>query len=136
MFALAVYVDGQMELRGEHQLVATAKRNVWKEDPWKTLAAQMKGASFALTDGVSLKVGTFGAVTASGKFVTGQNAQGKDIVYSASCSTVLVPVTENDFGVYLCFPKKNGKFGGAVWQGVLGWNGSELRISKTERNRK
>ena len=136
MFVLAVYVDGQMELRGEHQLVATAKRNVWKEAPWKDLATQMRGASFTLTDEVSLKVGTSGVVTASGKFVTGQNAQGKDIVYSASCSTVLVPVTENDFGVYLCFPKKNGKFGGAVWQGVLEWSGSELLISKTERNRK
>ena len=126
MFALAVYVDGQMELRGEHQLVATAKRNVWKEDPWKDLATQMRGASFTLTDGVSLKVGTFGAVTASGKFVTGQNAQGKDIVYSASCSTVLVPVTENDFGVYLCFPKKNGKFDGVAIQAELEWDGNAL----------
>ena len=88
----------------------------------------MKGASFALTDGVSLKVGSSGAVTATGKFVTGQNASGKDIVYSASCSTVLVPVEEDVFKLYLCFPKKDGKFDGMALQEVLEWNGIELLI--------
>ena len=88
----------------------------------------MKGASFALTDEVSLKVGTSGAVTATGKFVTGQNAMGKDIVYSASCSTVLVPVAEDSFMLYLCFPRKDGKFGGMALQDVLEWNGGELAI--------
>ena len=113
-------------LCGYGPLVATAKRNAWKEAPRKALAAQMKGVRLALTDEVSLKVGTAGAVTATGKFVTGQNAKGNDIVYSASCSTVLVPVAEDVFKLYLCFPKKNGKFDGVSMQAELEWDGSAL----------
>ena len=127
--------DGQVDiyeylptLCGYGSLVAVAKRNVWKESPWKDLAIQMRGVSFALTGEVSLKIGASGAVTASGKFVTGQNANGKDVVYSASCSTVLVPVAEDAFKLYLCFPKKNGKFDGEAIQTELEWDGSALSI--------
>ena len=115
-------------LCGYGPLVATAKRNAWKEVPWKALAAQMKGGRLALTDEVSLKIGTAGAVTATGRFVTGQNARGEDIVYSVSCSTVLVPVEEDVFKLYLCFPKKDGKFDGMALQEVLEWSGRELAI--------
>ena len=71
-----------------------------------------------------------GAVTASGKFVTGQDAKGTDVVYSASCSSVLVPEADAagagrpSYRIFLYFPPKAGKFEGCgdeiplVWDGV------------------
>jgi hypothetical protein len=80
----------------------TAWQNLWKTEPWKTDAKPFAKASALVIDAgtrdacpyrgtISLKFAASGAVTASGKFVTGQDAKGKDIVYSASCSSVLVP---------------------------------------------
>ena len=82
--------------------VWTAWQNLWKTEPWKSEAkAFAKASALAIDAGtrdacpypgtITLKFAASGAVTASGKFVTGQDAKGKDVVYSASCKGVLVP---------------------------------------------
>ena len=84
------------------------------------------------TDGdmVTLKFASSGAVTASGKFVTGQDAKGKDVVYSASCSSVLVPEADAagagrpPYRVFLYFPPKTGKFEGYADEVSLEWDGA------------
>jgi hypothetical protein len=101
----------------------TAWQNLWKTEPWKTTAKQFSKAPAEQIDvenGVlTLKFASSGAVTAVGKFVTCVDSRGKDIVYSASCSSVLLPVTEGDgslsainYAVFLYFPPKAGKFDG------------------------
>ncbi|MBR1587767.1 MAG: hypothetical protein IJ658_05530 [Kiritimatiellae bacterium] len=117
-----------------------AWQNLWKMEPWKTDAKPFaKAPALAIDAGtrdacpypgtVTLKFAASGAVTASGNFVTGQDAKGKDIVYSASCSAVLVP--EADVGardacpyrIFLYFPPKAGKFEGYADEVSLMWDG-------------
>ena len=90
-----------------------AWRNEWKDPSKKTLAAQLKGQKVQVGE-VLLSVGANGAVTAKGAFVTGfDEKKQKDITYSASCSTVLIPAAEAGwYKVYLYFPPKTGKFVG------------------------
>ena len=117
----------------------SAWQNLWKTEPWKSAAKQFAGKTFVLagkadglpTDGdsVSLKFAASGAVAASGKFVTGQNAKtGKDIVYSAKCSTVLIPTGDGVYGVFLCFPPKAGKFDGFAISVPLAWDGKSFML--------
>ena len=63
-------------------------------------------------------------MTASGKFVTGQDAKGKDVVYSASCSSVLIPAGGSAYTVYLYFPPKARKFEGYADEIQLVWDGA------------
>ncbi len=93
-----------------------AWRNGWKEEPLKMLATKLKGAKVSVAapvaegrDGVvELSVGASGAVTAK---LTTIGLDGKP--YSASCSTVLIPMAEaGRYRVYLYFPPKTGKFDG------------------------
>ena len=89
-------------------------KNEWKVEPWKTLAKVLKGTKMQVGE-ILLTVGANGAVTAKGTFVTGYDEKRqKDITFSASCSTVLIPVegSTTAFAVYLYFPPKAGKFGG------------------------
>ena len=92
---------------------------------------------------VTLKFAASGAVTASGKFVTGQDARGKDIVYSANCSSVLVPEGDDGFveealpdsnarlyRIFLYFPPKAGKFGGYAAEVPLAWDGSSFKTGE------
>ena len=119
----------------------TAWQNLWKTEPWKTdakpfakaPALTLSGTADGLpTDGdtVTLKFASSGAVTASGKFVTGQDAKGKDVVYSASCSSVLVPEADAagagrpPYRVFLYFPPKTGKFEGYADEVSLEWDGA------------
>ena len=90
-----------------------AWRNGWKEEPQKTLATKLKGKKVQVGE-VVLTVGASGAVTAKGTFVTGfDEKKQKDITYSATCSTVLIPTAEAGlYRVYLYFPPKSGKFDG------------------------
>ena len=115
------------DLRGEDPAATVweAWRNGWKEEPLKALATKLKGQKVQVGE-VQLTVGANGAVTAKGAFVTGfdENKQ-KEITYSASCSTVLIPAeSEELYVVYLCFPPKVGKFAG--WTGEVGlrWDGA------------
>ena len=48
------------------------------------------------TETLSLKVTTAGAVTATMSFDTGKRSKGKAVIYKATCSTVVIPLTEPD----------------------------------------
>ena len=100
-----------------------AFRNGWKEEPLKTLAKALKGAWWSEpVDGgtIAFTVGASGAVTAKGTFVIGFDAKRKkDITYTASCSTVLIPTeVDDEYLVFYYFPPKAGKFAGFVGQSV------------------
>ena len=98
--------------------------------------------SAALPSGtISLKFASSGAVTASGKFVTGQDAKEKDVVYSANCSSVLIPAggevatsatlpASAAYTVYLYFPPKAGKFGGYAAEVPLVWDGAAFSLAE------
>ncbi len=118
----------------------TAWQNLWKTEPWKTEVKPFaKAPTLAIDAGtrdacpylgtITLKFAASGAVTASGKFVTGQDARGKDIVYSASCSSVLVPEADAagagrpPYRIFLYFPPKAGKFEGYADEVSLMWDG-------------
>ncbi len=129
----------------------TAWQNLWKQDTWKAVAKPFANKKLALyfTDDaftrlddldtleeneevygtLDLKFASSGAVTASGKFVTGQDKKGKNIVYSASCSSVLVPDTDGKYSVFLYFPPKDGKFDGYAVKVLLFWNEAEAKFS-------
>ena len=85
---------------------------------------------------ITLKFAATGAVTASGKFVTGQDASGRDIVYSATCSSVLIPDGDGapalpdalDFRVFLYFAPKAGKFDGFGDEIPLVWDGGDFSV--------
>ena len=108
-----------------------AWRNGWKEEPLKTAAKALKNLKVQVGE-VLLTVGSSGAVTAKGTFVTGfDEKKQKNITYSASCSTVLIPMEVDaagigSYAVYLYFPPKTGKFDGYVERVVLHWNGAAL----------
>ena len=91
----------------------SAWRNTWKQEPLKSLAAELKGRTFS--DGnISFKIGANGTVSAQGVFSNG---------YKATCSSVLVPVEGQAgcFDIALCFPSVKGKFDGlsGVWRFVF-----------------
>ena len=125
----------------------TAWQNLWKTEPWKTDAKPFaKAPALAIDAGtrdacpypgtITLKFASSGAVTASGKFVTGQDAKGKDVVYSASCSSVLVPEADAagagrpPYRVFLYFPPKAGKFEGYADEVSLVWNGIQFWLDE------
>ena len=103
-----------------------AWRNEWKTEPQKSLAAKLKGKKVQVGE-VLLTVGSSGAVTAKGSFVTGfDEKKQKDIIYSASCSTVLIPTAEaGQYRVYLYFPPKTGKFDGFTDVVEIGFGDSQ-----------
>lgn len=73
-----------------------AYQNLWKTD-WKThgkeLAVEYKKTGLPSDDSeLMLKFAASGAVTASKSYVTGTDKKGKDIIYKATCSTVLIPI--------------------------------------------
>ena len=134
----------------------TAWQNLWKTEPWKTYAKPFANKKLPLyvVDGgeaglvvrdappeeadvygtIELKFAATGAVTASGKFVTGKNAQGRDVIYSVSCSSVLIPDSEvynNDHhAAYLHFPLKAGKFDGYSVEVPLKWGGKDFAVEQ------
>lgn len=130
-----------------------AWQNLWKTEPWKTDAKAFAKAkpveiapsvppvlSVPFASGIiTLKFAATGAVTASGKFVTGQNASGRDIAYSATCSSVLIPDGDGvrgapalpdalDFRVFLYFVPKAGKFDGYSDEVPLVWDGADFSV--------
>ena len=111
-----------------------AWQNLWKVEPWKTTAKPFANKTLNMESEVgtvAFKFAASGAVTASGKFITGKDPKtGKDVVYSASCSAVLVPVvgTRNayHYQAFLYFPPKAGKFDGYASVIYLHWNGTSF----------
>ena len=132
---------GQAEMLGGG-VKAEAVQNLWKTAVWKNvakdfankkLALDVEGVAGAFTSGtLELKFAASGAVTTGGKFVTGYNETTKrDIVYSASCSAVLIPQGGNEYVVYLYFPSKKDAKGNVTFAGYsamvrLEWDGSKF----------
>ena len=108
-----------------------AYQNNWKVEPLKSEAVNLKGRIFTreVAGGeLTLKVGANGTVTITGRFVTGVDARGKEIVYTATGSGVLIPTDSGDYFVYIYLPPKPGKFDGlvtivALMGGVQLWEG-------------
>ena len=92
-----------------------AYQNNWKVEPLKSEAVNLKGRIFTreVAGGeLTLKVGANGTVTITGRFVTGVDARGKEIVYTATGSGVLIPTDSGDYFVHIYLPPKSGKFDG------------------------
>ena len=105
------------------------RQNLWKAEPWKTAAKAFAGKTVEAAPGVTLKTAATGVVTAAGRFVTGQDARGRDLVHSATCSTVLLPVGVDAYEVYVCFPPKAGKFAGYAARLKLVWQAERFAWS-------
>ena len=119
----------------------TAWQNLWKTAPWKTIAKPFANKSLVLSgtadglpddgDSVTLKFAASGKVSASGKFVTGFNEKTKkDIVYSPSCSSVLIPADEDHYTAFVYFPFKDGKFNGYAAEVQLVWTGTAFEMQE------
>lgn len=128
----------------------TVWQNLWKNEPWKTeakpfakaptLDVQVGGTGAAYVPGVvALKFASSGAVTAKGVFTTGYDEKKKkDVTFSASCSSVLIPVASvegqtysasaSSFFVCLYFPPKAGKFDGCAAIVGVEWTGSSFKL--------
>jgi hypothetical protein len=130
----------------------TAWQNLWKTEPWKTTVAKPFAKAKALelhvvedeegtpvvaapSDGtapygvLTLKFAASGAATASCKFTT-YDAKGKPVVYSASCSSPLVPLPAGGYRLFLYFPPKAGKFDGYSAAVDLGWDGADFKLAE------
>jgi len=116
-----------------------AWQNQWKTEPWKAVAKPFAKASslpVEVEDGiVTLKFAASGAVTARGRFVTGVDSRGNDVIYSASCSSVLIPdetdgdsLSANNYSLYIYFPPKKDKFEGFSANLSLVWNGESFAL--------
>ena len=114
----------------------TAWQNLWKTEPWKTEAkafAKAPPLAVEVEDGlVTLKFAATGAVTATGKFTAGVDAHGRDIVHSATCSSVLIPVADDigtiRYSLHLYFPPKTGRFAGFAIEVPLVWDGAAFTL--------
>ena len=107
----------------------TAWQNPWKAEPWKTEAKPFAKAEALPIDGVTLKFASSGAVTAKGAFVIGKSAQGKDVVYSSTCSSALVARGGASYSVFVYFPPKAGKFDGLAAEVPLLWGGENFSVA-------
>jgi len=137
--------------RGEAVMVGDGARmeavqNLWKAEPWKTVAKPFANKKLPISvDGVDgvfttatieLKFASSGAVTASGKFVTGVNEKPKkDIVYSATCSSVLLPQGGDTYTLYLFFPPKKDAKGNVTFAGYaeevrLVWGNGDFALKQ------
>ncbi len=128
---IAVVADGTVDFtRGvasgrtvsNPSLEWTAWQNLWKAQSWNTMAKDFAKAPVLPVGEVSLKFASSGTVTASGKFVTGKDSKGKDVIYSASCSSALIPQGGDEYKVYIYFPPKAGKFVGLADEIMLEWD--------------
>ena len=123
---------GLAEIRDENDdVLGNLYQTKWKVEPWKGIAGKIaKAAAFEYPANdeagnigtITLKFAASGKVTAKGVF--GSNA--------ASCSTVIVPLSNPDsnesfgFCIYVCLPQK-GKFAGYCGVTPLSiWTGTSL----------
>ena len=119
--------------------VFRAYQNNWGKEPWKSIAKQFEGQTFSCEVGdldendgeMAIRFSASGKVAVKGSFVTGKDANGKDIVYPVSGSAVLSgPSIEDDGAVrmraFIYFPPKSGKFAGYASEWYMEWNGQEF----------
>ena len=105
--------------RGRLEMAATERcdvvfetwQNLWKTEPFKTLAKDFANRTVDL-DGVSLKTSATGTVTAAGLFGS----------VKSTCSSVLVPLGDDVYQVSLAFAPVAGKFEGAAGIVRLTWD--------------
>ena len=144
------FATGTFELSNSQTFELSSYQNLWKVEPWKTEMKDyakanptvvveigngegesggfVETALPATTGTVTLKLAASGAVTAKGDFVVGyDDKKQKDIMYSSSCSTVVIPVgghagrvtLPGEHMVYLYFPanekKSFGGYSGVIW---------------------
>ena len=119
-------------------LQLSAWQNLWKTESWKNMAKPFgKAKTLDVPIGVgsaqpgvaTLKFASSGAVTAKGVFITGyDDKKMKDITYSASCSSVLIPAESEGFFLYLHFAPKSGKFDGCTTKVCVEWDGSSFKL--------
>lgn len=120
---------GRMDLVFGDGAAGIAFQNLWKTTPYKKAAAAFDRKTLDVLPEVSLRFAKSGVVTATGRFVTGVNAKGKDVVHSATCSTVLVPVDEDVYSVSVFFaPNEKKSFAGFAREFVLRWNGTQFAL--------
>lgn len=118
-------VRGRAEMAwGAADLLVTTYQNLCKTEPFKTAASSFDKKTVDVGGGVSFKLSKTGVATAAGRFVTGQDSKGKDVVYSATCSTIIIPMGENVYSVPLYFPPNSKKnFNGFAQEFILNGNG-------------
>ena len=119
-----------------------AWQNLWKATQWKEaakpfaskkLTVAVDAVDGAFTSGtIELKFASSGAVTAAGKFVT-DTVNGKDVVHSASCSSVLVPQGDGVYDAFIYFPRKADSRGNVAFEGYSGkitlrWSGTAFGL--------
>lgn len=116
-----------------------AWQNQWKTEPWKAVAkpfAKAPSLPVEVEDGiVTLKFASSGNVTAAGRFVTGIDSRGKDVIYSTTCSSVLIPteadgdsLSTHSYLLYLYFSPKKDKFEGFAAIISLVWDGESFAL--------
>ena len=94
--------------------------------PFANKTLRLEGDDYA----IDLKFAATGAVAAKATFVTGYDEKKqKDVVYTASCSSVLIPQGGVDYCLYVyCPPKPSSKFNGHSERVSLSWNGDGFTL--------
>ena len=77
-------------------LFYTSKKKQYKIFTIKGTSETGVGMGMLPAETLSLKVTTAGAVTATMSFDTGRKSKGKAVIYKATCSTVVIPLTPAD----------------------------------------
>ena len=119
--------EDEAVLEEDETPVASLYQTDWKSEPWKTIAKPFNGKTLKLDD-ITLKFSSSGTVTATGAFVTGVDAKGKDVIYSASCAATLIPQGGDYYCIYIYFPPKAGKFAGYSERINLSWDGAAFAV--------
>ena len=108
------FAAGTFEFSNARTLELSAWQDLWKIEPWKTMAKPFAKAPAVTTpDNVALKFAASGSVTAK--------------CLSYSCTSALIPV-DGHYVLYLYFPPKDGKFDGYTAEVPLEWDGKEFSL--------
>jgi len=136
----------------------TAWQNLWKAEPWKSIAKPFGTAGMLVLyvvendaegyvvldeapesvseyDTITLKFASSGAVNATGKFFTGYDVKtGRPKFCSSTCASVLTPVRSDDkcnnYGVNLYFAPNSSGFKGRSLRLVVEWLEKKFLLHK------
>ena len=90
----------------------TAWQSPWANEPWKSMAKQFARQQLdPISDGaggtITLKLTATGAVSAKLATTATNPRTGATIAYSATCSSTLIPLGDDQYVVFLRFPPKS-----------------------------
>lgn len=91
----------------------TAWQSPWANEPWKSMAKQFAGQQYEypVDEGaggtVTLKLTATGAVSAKLATTATNPRTGATVAYSATCSSTLIPLGDDQYVVFLRFPPKS-----------------------------